>query len=303
MKIENISDLHVLIQTAKGGSLSAAAATLNITPAAASATLKRLEKQLGSRLFERSTRALRITAQGQILLDYAQRAFELLHEGESQASANHAGLIGTLRVAAPSDLTRTVLLPWLSEFMEMHPGVQLKLSIGDRPLDVLRDEVDVALRYGQLSDSGLVARLLVNTRTFLCAAPSYLHKHGTPQTPEELAQHNCLIFERSGRPYRVWKFSKEGKTKVVSVTGDRSMDDAALAREWAIAGAGIILKSGIDIQADVQRGRLNTFLSDWETETYPLHALLPSNRFIPARVRAFVDFLANRFASGKNESL
>ena len=299
MKIENISDLHVLIQTAKGGSLSAAAAALNITPAAASATLKRLETQLGSRLFERSTRALRITAQGQILLDYAQRAFELLHEGESQASADHAGLIGTLRIAAPSDLTRTVLLPWLSEFMEMHPGVQLHLSIGDRPLDVLRDEVDIALRYGKLHESGLVARLLMNTQTVLCAAPSYLQQHGTPQTPEELTQHNCLIFERSGRPYRLWKFSKDGKTKEISVSGDRSMDDAALAREWAITGAGVILKSRIDIKEDVRNGRLTTFLNDWETEEYPLHALLPSNRFIPTRVRTFVDFLAERFASEK----
>ena len=299
MKIENISDLHVLIQTAKGGSLSAAAAALNITPAAASATLKRLEAQLGSRLFERSTRALRITAQGQILLDYAQRAFELLHEGESQASADHAGLIGTLRIAAPSDLTRTVLLPWLSEFMEMHPGVQLHLSIGDRPLDVLRDEVDIALRYGKLHESGLVARLLMNTQTVLCAAPSYLQQHGTPQTPEELTQHNCLIFERSGRPYRLWKFSKDGKTKEISVSGDRSMDDAALAREWAITGAGVILKSRIDIKEDVRNGRLTTFLNDWETEEYPLHALLPSNRFIPTRVRTFVDFLAERFASEK----
>ena len=110
MKIENIGDLHVLVHTARGGTLTAAARTLGMTPAAASATLKRLEAQLGTRLFERSTRAMRLTPQGQILLDYAVRAFELLDEGESQAAADRATLVGTVRVAAPSDLTRNLVM-------------------------------------------------------------------------------------------------------------------------------------------------------------------------------------------------
>src|SRR5471030_1516106 len=146
MKIENIDDLRVLLQTARGGTLTAAARTLGITPAAASATLKRLEAQLGTRLFERSTRAMRLTSQGQILLDYAVRAFELLDEGESQVDADRATLVGTLRVAAPSDLTRNLLLPLFDEFMGANPGLRLQLSVGDRLLDVLGDEVDVAIR-------------------------------------------------------------------------------------------------------------------------------------------------------------
>src|SRR5471032_36312 len=135
MKIENIGDLQVLVHTARGGTLTAAARALGITPAAASATLKRLETQLGTRLFERSTRAMRLTSQGQILLDYAVRAFELLDEGESQVAADRATLVGTVRVAAPSDLTRNILLPWFDEFLQAHPGLQLELSVGDRPLD------------------------------------------------------------------------------------------------------------------------------------------------------------------------
>src|SRR5689334_14936995 len=141
MKIENLSDLQVLVQTARGGTLTAAAHALGMTPAAASAALKRLESQLGARLFERSTRAMRLTPQGQTLLDYAARAFELLEEAESQVSADRGALVGTVRVAAPSDLTRVTLLAWFDEFLDLHPGLQLALSIGDRPLDVTRDEV------------------------------------------------------------------------------------------------------------------------------------------------------------------
>jgi len=297
MKIENIDDLRVLLQTARGGTLTAAARTLGITPAAASATLKRLEAQLGTRLFERSTRAMRLTSQGQILLDYAVRAFELLDEGESQVDADRATLVGTLRVAAPSDLTRNLLLPLFDEFMGANPGLQLRLSVGDRLLDVLRDEVDVAIRYGTLADSRLVARTLAVARPVLSASPDYLRRHPAPQTPQDLAQHNCITFDRGGRRHRAWRFCRDGQWTEVRVDGDRSVDDASLAREWAIAGFGLILKSEIDQRRDLDSGALVPLLTDWETEPYPLHALLPSGRFVPNRVRALVDFLAARFAA------
>jgi len=297
MKIENIGDLRVLVQTARGGTLTAAARTLGITPAAASATLKRLEAQLGTRLFERSTRAMRLTSQGQILLDYAVRAFELLDEGESQVDADRATLVGTLRVAAPSDLTRNLLLPLFDEFMGANPGLQLRLSVGDRLLDVLRDEVDVAIRYGTLADSRLVARTLAVARPVLSASPGYLRRHPAPQTPQDLVQHNCITFDRGGRRHRAWRFCRDGQWTEVRVDGDRSVDDASLAREWAIAGFGLILKSEIDQRRDLDSGALVPLLTDWETEPYPLHALLPSGRFVPNRVRALVDFLAARFAA------
>ena len=296
MKIENIGDLHVLVQTARGGTLTAAARVLGLTPAAASATLKRLETQLGTRLFERSTRAMRLTTQGQILLDYAVRAFELLDEGESQAAADRATLVGTVRVAAPSDLTRNLLLPLFDEFMAAHPGLQLQLSVADRVLDVMRDEVDVAIRYGTLADSRLVARTLAKSSPICSASPDYLRRHGTPKTPQELLQHNCITFDRGGRRHRAWRFCRDGQWTEVRVDGDRSVDDASLAREWALAGRGVILKSEIDQRRDLDSGALVALLTEWQTEPYPLHALLPSGRFVPNRVRALVDFLAERFA-------
>jgi DNA-binding transcriptional LysR family regulator len=296
MKIENVADLNVLIHTARCGSLTGAAAALGITPAAASAMLKRLETQLGTRLFERSTRAMRLTAQGQTLLDYAKRAFDLLAEGESQVTEDRGALVGTLRVAAPSDLARNTLLPWFSEFLALHPGLQLDLSVGDRPLDVVRDEVDVALRFGTLPDSRLVARTLALSNPVLCASPDYLRRHAAPDKPQDLLKHNCLVFERGGRRHRLWRFAQHGHWTEVRVNGDRSVDDASLARDWAVAGMGVLLKSAVDVRADLANGQLQRLLPDWETEPYPLHALLPSGRFVPTRVRALVDFLARKFA-------
>jgi len=200
-RIENVGDLQVLLLTVSQGSLTAAARALGITPAAASATLKRLEAQLGTRLFERSTRAMRLTPPGQILLEYAQRAFELLAEGESQLDAERGALVGTVRVSAPSDLARTVLMPMFDEFLQLHPGVKLALNVGDRVLDVLRDEVDLAIRYGQLSDSRLVARPLSLAHPVLSASPNYLRRHGTPRAPTDLVDHNCIAFMRGGRAF------------------------------------------------------------------------------------------------------
>ncbi|MBV8466692.1 MAG: LysR family transcriptional regulator [Burkholderiales bacterium] len=302
MKIENLSDLAVLIHTARAGTLSAAARALGVTPAAASASLKRLEAQLGTRLFERSTRAMRLTQQGQLILDYATRAFELLAEAESQVDADKAALQGTVRVAAPSDLARTTLLPWIGEFLALHPGVKVSLTVSDRLLDVVRDEVDLAIRYGELRDSRVVARVLLHSRPLLCAAPSYLARMPPLTHPSELAAHNCLAFHRGGKPFRQWRFRQNDTWVEVNVGGDRSVDDASLGREWAVAGAGVILKTDVDVRHDLQSGALVRLLPKWEADPYPLHLVLPSSRFIPNRVRQFVDFLVQRFAQLAQEN-
>ena len=295
MKIENINDLRVLVQTARVGTLTAAAAVLGVTPAAASATLKRLEAQLGVRLFERSTRVMRLTVQGQTLLDYASRALDLVAEGEAQVTDEQGGMVGLIRLAAPSDLTRSTLLPWLDAFMQTHKGVRLALSVGDHPLDVVRDELDLAIRYGALADSRLSMRRLLITEPVVVAAPSYLARHPAPQSPLDLAHHNCLAYDRAGRPHRTWRFVRDRQWTEVRVNGDRSVDDASLARQWALAGAGILLKSPIEQRHEMGKGDLVQLLSDWQTEPYPLQALLPSGRFVPRRVKSLVDFLAAKF--------
>jgi DNA-binding transcriptional LysR family regulator len=300
MKIDNIEDLRVLIETARGGSLTAAARVLGVTPAAASAMLKRLEVQLGVRLFERSTRAMRVTDVGQTLLDYAVRALDLLEEGEAQVTQDIRALVGSLRVAAPSDLTRSLLLPWFDAFLAAHPGIQLALSVSDRVQDVLRDQVDVALRYGEITEAkagaGLVARLLCTSERVLCAAPSYLARHGMPETPADLVRHNGITFHIAGKRYASWRFHRQGQWTEVAMPSDRGADDAAIAHQWALAGTGIVYKAELDLLHDLRSGALVRLLPAWSGEPYPLYAVLPSNRFIAGRVRVFVDFIAARLA-------
>jgi len=301
MKLENIDELRVALACADTGSLTRSAQRLHITPAAASAALKKLESRLGVRLFERSTRSMRITPGGELFCQYARRALDLLDEGQAQLHDDGVQLVGTIRLAASSDLTRRVLLDWLDDFLQEHPAVELQLAVSDTLTDVVRDQVDLALRYGELDDSRLVARRLLTTRRVVCAAPAYLARHGAPQHPGELVRHECLSFMIRGRRVLQWPFERNDgqETLSVRVQGRRSADDAEIAHRWALAGHGILCKSEIDVHAHLASGALVRLLPDWQGITMPLHAVLPSNRFVPARVRALVDTLARRFeASG-----
>jgi DNA-binding transcriptional LysR family regulator len=295
--IENFDGLKTAVLTAQHGSLTAAAKILQITPAAASAALKKLEAQLGVRLFERSTRSMRITQQGQVLVDYATRALQLLEEGTAQITEDQRSLRGTLRMTAPSDLTRRMLLPWLDEFLALHPNVSLNLSVSDTLHDVVRDEVDVAIRYGALADSRLVARLLAPARRIACAAPAYLRAHGTPAHPRELTQHQCLTFTVRNRRYVTWRFFESGSAIDVRVDGRRTVDDADIAHHWTLQGHGIIYKSELDVKDTLATGQLVQLFEGFEGEEIPLNAVMPSNRFVPARVRGVVEFLRGRFAA------
>ena len=295
MKIENVSDLRVLVHTAAEGSLTGAAKVLNLTPAATSAMLKRLEGQLGTRLFERSTRAMRLTSQGQTLLTYAQRAFELIDEGESHLKSDQAELTGTLRVTAPVDLVRAVLSPWLSQFLARYPKLRLSMSASDRSVDLVRSEIDVALRYGKLADSSLVQTKLAEPHLIACAPPGYLERRGVPKKPADLLAHNCLTFERGGRRNQTWRFARRGRWVEVHVDGDRSVDEASLARDWAIDGAGVLMLSALNLRDDLTSGRLVRLLPDWATDPHPLHAVMPSGKFVSQRVRVLVDFLVEKF--------
>ncbi|MCM5680728.1 LysR family transcriptional regulator [Schlegelella sp. S2-27] len=299
MKIENVDELRLLVSCAEGGNLSSAAQMLQVTPAAASAMLRRLEARVGARLFERTTRSMRATPAGAVLAGYAARALELLEEGSAQIGEDTQRLHGTVRVTSSSDLTRHVLLPWLDAFLQAHPGVEINLSVSDTLQDVVKDHVDVALRYGELSDSRLVARKLMDVRRIACAAPGYLSRHGAPQHPQELSGHDCITFRLRGQRNAVWHFSRPDGSEPVElrVNGRRQCDDGEIARRWAVAGHGVASKAELDVLADLESRALVRLFPDFVGESIPLHAVLPSNRFIPARVRALVEHLAACCAS------
>lgn len=290
-------DLQLFVTTADLGNLSAAARRLDISPAVASAALKRLEQQLDVRLFSRSTRSLRLTPEGELFLGHARLALQSLDDGRQQLAGSKIGISGPLQLSAPSDFGRNTLLPWLDEFQLAHPQVQLRLLLGDRVADLFREPVDIALRYGAPEDSSLVALpVAAANRRVLCAAPQYLHKHGTPQTVDELTEHNCLLYMLGGRLHDRWRFSDGKREQGISVKGDRVSDDADVVRRWAVSGAGLVYKSWLDVAGDVRAGRLQVLLPELRGEPTPLNLICAHRAQLSKPVLLLREFVQIRCA-------
>lgn len=289
-----LDDLEVFVCTADQGSLSAAARALDISPALASAALKRLEEGLQLRLFARTTRSLRLTPEGEQYLRHAREAVRQLREGHEAIRQGQQELAGLLKISMPSDLGRNVLLPWLDGFQAAYPAISLQLFVSDRVADMYRQPVDLALRYGKLDDSSLVAMPIAPAnRRVLVAAPAYLARHGSPANLDELARHNCLRFALDEVLYDRWAFPAQGK--VVQVRGNRSSDDADLVRRWAVAGEGIAYKSRLDVTADLHAGRLQLLLPHVMGEEVPLHLVCMHRSQVTPVVIRLRDYLRAQY--------
>lgn len=292
-----LDDLQVFVCTADSGSLSAAARRLECSPAVASAALKRLEGQLQVRLLARSTRSLRLTAEGEQFLGHARAALRALEEGRQALEGGRAGIGGVLHLSAPSDFGRNVLLPWLDAFQRDHPRLTLRLHLGDRVADLFRQPVDIALRYGEPEDSSLVALPLApGNRRVLCAAPAYLAAHDAPQRVDDLAAHNCLLYVLGERVHDRWRFAQGRRSQEVTVKGDRVSDDADAVRRWAVAGHGLSYKSWLDVAGDVAAGRLALLLADHQGEAAPLNLICAHRAQLSPPVRVLHAFLRARCA-------
>jgi|TARA_Y100000782_G_C10147026_1_gene249836 DNA-binding transcriptional LysR family regulator len=296
LKMLRSDDLQVFVLTAELGSLSAAARQLELSPAVASAALKRLEAQLGCRLLVRSTRSLRLTGEGELYLPHARSALQSLVEGQQLLAGGKATISGTLQLSAPSDFGRNVLLPWLDEFQLQHPLLSLRLLLADRNADLFRQPVDIALRYGQPEDSSLVAvPVAAANRRVLCASPGYLAANGSPRTLADLADHNCLRFMLAGRVHERWCFLDDRRRELEQlVSGDRVSDDADVVRRWALAGRGVVYKSWLDIAQDVQLGRLVVLLPELLGEPTPLNLICAHRAHLGERVRLLREHLVER---------
>lgn len=288
-------DLQVFVLTAELGSLSAAARRLELSPAVASAALKRLESGLGCRLLVRSTRSLRLTGEGEQYLPHARSALQSLLEGQQLLAGGKATISGLLQLSAPSDFGRNVLLPWLDEFQSQHPLLNVRLLLADRNADLFRQPVDIALRYGQPEDSSLVALpVAAANRRVLCAAPTYLAAHGTPQSLTELAEHNCLRYMLAGRVHERWCFHDGRRELEQPVRGDRISDDADVVRRWALAGRGLVYKSWLDVAQDVQAGRLVVVLPEMRGEAAPLNLICAHRAHLGETLRLLREHLTER---------
>ncbi|MYM38221.1 LysR family transcriptional regulator [Duganella qianjiadongensis] len=290
-----LDDLTVFVRTADSGSLSAAARQLSISPALASAALKRLESVLGWRLFARTTRSLRLTEEGENYLRHAREALRLLQEGQEALQQGQETPGGLLKIAMPSDLGRNYLMHWLDEFQTRYPRVSFQLSVSDRVSDLYRQPVDLAIRYGRLDDSSLVALPLApGNRRVLVAAPAYLERYGALTSPQALLQHNCLRFMVEEVIHDRWQFHVGGELQQWHVQGNRSADDADVVRRWAVAGLGIAYKSRLDLADDIRTGRLRVLLPDILGEAAPLNMLCMHRQHITPTVLQLRDFLRER---------
>lgn len=280
----NLSDLALFLRITECGNITTAAQELDMSSAKASAALKRLEAQLGCALFIRTTRKLRLTAAGERFLPHCQDALNTLQTGISQLGHDDV-LSGNLTLSLPSDLGRNLLLPWLDHFLAEHPALSVRLEVGDHLADFYHDRIDLAIRYGKPDDSSLVAFPLCTTRRVICASPDYLRKAGTPQHPQDLQQHNCLLYLLGERTHDLWHFNTQDETIRVRVHGNRICNDADLVRRWAIAGQGIALKSALDLTEDLKAGRLHLVLTDFTTEPLHLWLVCPSRSQVSPAVR------------------
>jgi DNA-binding transcriptional LysR family regulator len=293
-KMLKLDDLTVFVRTADRGSLSAAARELEISPALASAAVKRLEGELKIRLFARTTRSLRLTEEGDTYLRHAREALRLLQEGHDALMQGKETLGGTLKISMPSDLGRNMLVGWLDEFQALYPKVSFQLSISDRVSDMYRQPVDIAIRYGVQEDSSLIAfPLAPENRRVLVASPEYIKQHGKLTSLDELARHNCLRFMLEDVIHDRWSFYRDADAgpELIHVNGNRSVDDADVVRRWAVAGVGIAYKSRLDLSADIRAGRLQVLLPDMLGERTALHMLCMHRSQVTPTVLALRDFL------------
>jgi len=295
--MDRIGDVALFLRVLDSGSISAAARSLNLSVAVASQRLKRLERELGVRLLHRTTRQLSVTPEGAVLAEQGRvlvDEIETLTAGLRQAGT---GVSGTLRVTTASMFGQQYISPLIPRFLALHPNVKLSFDLNDETLDLVKAGFDLAIRIGALEDSNLIARKLATNRRVLCASPKYLRRNGSPNTPADLEQHQCLILVgRHGRR-DVWRLTDRKTGEVsVRVNGRIESNQGELLRDAALGGLGIAMHSTWHVWQDLRSGRLQVVLPNYPIADTGIFAVTPHRRLIPPRVRAFIEFLAAQFA-------
>jgi DNA-binding transcriptional LysR family regulator len=289
--VDTSAGLAAFVRTIETGSFSDAARLLGASPSAVSKSVARLEARLGVRLIQRSTRTLALTAEGALYFERVAPLIQALADAE-QALRTPDDVSGLLRVAAPSDLGRTVFAGWAEPFARAHPRLKLELGIADRQVDLIREGYDVAIRVGALLDNRLTARRLTVLQPVLVAAPAYLARRGQPANQADLADHACLRYLTPAGPFP-WTWA-DGSSLVPD--GPFDTNDGVVLRQAALAGAGIAQLARIAVVDDLAAGRLDIVLPHLPMPGLEVHALHAYGRQAPQRVRLFIAFLQQQFA-------
>ncbi len=289
-----VSGLIALAALAESKSFGRAASRLGKTQPAISRAIQRLEDRLRAKLVHRTSRHVEVTDAGHELLSKVLPLLQGIEEATVGASDQTSVVKGTLRVACDAAFARLVLAPELAQFLKDHPALQLKLETRNDLSDLVSDGFDLAIRFGPPSVSTLVCRRLYSPRVLTVAAPSYLEQRGRPRSPNDLVDdgHECIlaIDPATGRPFE-WEFWRGDEKVKVAVSGNLTVTDAGTKLGACLAGYGIAQVIDLGIDAHLQAGALEPVLTDWPDETFPLYVYYPSRNHVPAKVRAFIDFV------------
>jgi DNA-binding transcriptional LysR family regulator len=291
--VDRAREMEVFAAVAQSGSFSAAGRTLDLTPSAVSRTIDRIEARLGVRLMLRTTRVLTLTAEGQTYLAAARRILADLDDAE-RVIADQGAPRGRVRVSASLAHGRQRVVPLLGEFARLYPHILIDFNLTDVVVDVAAGQADVAIRFGPLADRPLTARRLGETGRTIVASPEYLVRRGTPQVPEDLHDHDCLNFNfRRAEP--VWPFRRDGRDYALTVKGPIEANNGETLTQLALAGVGVTRVGNFSVADAIEMGRLVPLLEAFNPgDREPIHAVFVGGANMPARVRVFVDFLAER---------
>jgi DNA-binding transcriptional LysR family regulator len=289
--IENLPNLRTFAHVVASGSLSAAARDMDLSLAVVSKRLAQLEKELGVRLLQRTTRRQVLTEEGELFHAEVLRILAAVEQAETVVSGRHQAIGGTIRVTAPGEFGRQWLAPAVAVFQQQHPAVDIQLMLSDAVVDLLGTGMDLAIRFGSLEDSTLVARPLAPNYRVLCASPGYLKRYGSPTHPDELVHHRCILIGERRRA--VWRFEGD-ESHAIEVAAAFVTNDGGAAHALALEGAGITRKSIWDVGDHLASGRLVRVLPAYSIPAAPLSALYPNSRHLPPRVKVLLDFLAER---------
>ncbi|HKI65143.1 MAG TPA: LysR family transcriptional regulator [Burkholderiales bacterium] len=297
---DSLQQMSIFAKVVSSGSLSAAARELGLSPAVVSRSLSALEARLGTRLVHRTTRSLHLTDEGVAYFESCTRILEEIEEADAAAAAGRDEPQGVLKVALPASFGHQHIAPLVPQFAARYPKLRLALSLSDRRVNVIDEGFDLAVRIAELEDSSLAARKLAPNRRVVCASPEYLRRHGTPRTPLELAKHNFLVANRGDGSFAMTIEYKgpAGKQGEVRVTGKYVCDNWEVLREWALAGLGVALKSTWDVRRQLEDGTLVPLCPGYTFDTdVAIYAVYPHRRHLPAKTRAFIDFMVESFGT------
>lgn len=292
------TEIELFVQVAETGSLSRAAEALNLSNASASRHLAALESRLGARLVERNTRRLYLTDTGQQFFQRARNILGELRDAESDVNATALNPTGVLRVSASLSFAMHHIAPLLRGFTDRYPNVSVHLESANRYLDIIDNNIDVAIRTRELEpDSNITIRRLGQTRRLLAASPAYLARHGFPKRPDDLACHKLLVYQLANTPNELrFRHASRDEQASVPIRGLLETNDGQIVRAAALDGMGILIQPSYIIYDDIVAGRLVPVLEDWDLPQLTINLAYPSRKHLSAKVRAFIDFIAEHFA-------